>query len=248
MLCHISQANSDTSIYEVVQDAQLSTSSEHLPVGTQVAQLQLTHNSVPTTPLYDSISQTDSPPPYMEAIQYEIVDDSPVHYDTIPGHTQQHRQAAVITTPSDTETDQHSDWDEESDNLQLMIARCACIGVPLCCVLVLGTVSLVLTWVADVNSANYILTIPLVASIIIIGVVGLPAGICCLRLQSDNSLSSRTLFKFTFYVAVLTAGPIAFVGTFSAGLLQIFFMTSFKDENRIFDSPTLGGNAAAVNF
>ena len=244
----ISQADSDTSIYEVVQDVQLSTSSEHLPVGMQVAQLQLTHNSVPTTPLYDSISQTDSPPSYMEAIQYEIVDDSPVHYDTIPGHTQQHRQAAVITTPSDTETDQPSDRDEESDNLQLMIARCACIGVPLCCVLVLGTVSLVLTWVADVNSANYILTIPLVASIIIIGVVGLPAGICCLRLQSDNSLRSRNLFKFTFYVAVLTAGPIAFVGTFSAGLLQIFFMTSFKDENRIFDSPTLGGNAAAVNL
>lgn len=162
-----------------------------------------------------------------------------VRYDAIPESI---HQDVVIATPDDIGADEQCGLYEEPGNVQL---RCACIVVPLRCVLVLAIVSLILTWVADINSANYILTIPLVASISIIGFVGFPAGICCLRLRSDHSLRSHNLFKFTFYVAVSKAGPIASVGIFSAGLLQAFFTTNHKHD---VDFPTLGGYAASVNL
>ena len=241
-------------VYEVVQDVQMSTESICRSVGVQLDQPQPNHNPELTVPHYDHIPQTDSPPPYMDVIRYEVVQDSPLpqvyHDDTTAGYTQQGGPDAhvIATTPGDIETEQSSGRSEEPESPLLVKARCICIAVPLCCISVLGAVSLVLTWMADINYVNYILTIPLGASLIVISFIALPAGICCLCLRRDNNLRSYRLTKVTFYVAVITAVPIAFVGTFTAGLLQIFFITNHSFENRIFDSPVLGGNAASINL
>ena len=128
--------------------------------------------------------------------------------------------------------------------------------VPLCFCLIVSALSISLGWAAFAKFLDVVFDFPILMQSTAIGVsflillcVALPAF---LRARNHSHLGeipqSCCSAKFVFYVTIVIAGSITFVGTFATGLLQVFYTTNYEENTALQDNSAFGGSTASIDL